>query len=139
MCAVSYPLGHDSDLKKVIGIQVNKTDVPILSQNFQFMRGRTVDILRSKVFDSAALGLPIRQRAIDLGIFHQCFHIISGHALRIFTAEKWRNLPSVLAVIRLDLCHPLERSFGAHFIGALFCLQITKLDLALYRNQQLTA
>src|SRR5438094_930374 len=139
MRAVPHSLGQDSDLKKVIGIQINKTDIAILSHNFQFMRWRPVDILGSKIFDSAALCLPVRQWAAHLGIFHQCFHVISRHALWIFAPEKWRNFPSFLAVIRLDLRHPLKRSLRANFIGTLFCLEIAKLDLALYWNQHLTS
>src|SRR5215470_1258028 len=103
------------------------------------MGGRPINVLSSKILDGAAFCLPIGQGAIHLVIFHQCFNVISRHAFWISASEKWRNSPSFFAVIRLDLCHALNRSFGAHFVRPFPCLEISKLDLALHRNQQLTS
>src|SRR3982751_277247 len=47
VCTVPHSLRHDSDLKKVIRIQIDKTDVAVLSHDLQFVRGRPVDILGS--------------------------------------------------------------------------------------------
>src|SRR5439155_4676624 len=46
--------------------------------------------------------------------------------------------PTFFAVVCLDLCHALERRFGAHFVGPLLILEISQLDLALL-HQHLAA
>jgi hypothetical protein len=87
--AVSRAFRQDPDFQKMIRVQINKAYVSILPNHLQLVRGRSVDVLSSEVFDIASLCLPINQCAVDLGVFYQRLDVIGRHAFGIFAPEKW--------------------------------------------------
>src|SRR5437899_5041573 len=119
----------------MVGIQIDKTYVSVLSRHFQLVRRSSINVFRSEIFDRVSFCLPIGQWAIHLRVFQERFDIIGRHSFGISASKEWRDLPSFLAVTRLDLRHSLKRCFSAHFIGPLLDLQEGQLNLPFLHKQ----
>src|SRR6266487_5892194 len=100
----------------MIRVQIDKTYVPVFPGHFQLVGWRPVDVLCPKIFDRVSFRLPINQWPVHLRVFHERFGIIGRHSFGISASKEWRDPPSFLAVIRLDLSHSLERRFSAHVL-----------------------
>src|SRR6202011_1662440 len=118
-----------ADLEEVLGNEIDVGEIAVWPCHAQLVGFGTVDILGAEVIERVALDLVVDQRAGEIHrVFAEALRVIDGQLLRILTTLKRIDLPSLRAVIRLDLGEALEERLIAYRSGPLDQCNISQLE-----------
>ena len=123
-------LADRADFQEMVRVEVNDEHVAVFARDLELIRWRAVHVFGAERLDTAALGLPVYQRTVDVGIFDQRFRFVGRELFRVFASLERRYLPALGTIPRLDHGQPLQGGLGADLARTFFGLHVGEADLS---------
>src|SRR5579859_4972178 len=129
--ATNHGLDFNFKFQVRISVKIVVTNVAIFHAELDLEAVGAFDGIVSDQLGLVTFGFVVHQRPVEIGVHHQAFEVILREKFGIFAAAEWRNLPTGLSVVGLNLRQALNDEFLAYFVLALIFLAKIGLEGAL--------